>query len=146
MVEVKGLSTGVVAANIASQTAAVTVAGFGYLHDGQVMVTVRGSVDSVQAAVDAVTGRLAGAVVRSKSLIPRPDQQIEALLDERYVAIGSCAGAPPVRGRGRWYDSTTSAGESEKSTATKKAAGAKKAATKRTQIRREPDGSNRDEG
>ena len=140
MIEMKGLSTGVVAANIASQTAAVTVAGFGYLHDGQVMVTVRGSVDSVQAAVDAVTARLGGAVVRAKSTIPRPDPEIEALMDERYVAIGGRAGAPPVRGRGRWYDSPGPA-TNPKAAATKKAS-----ATRSTKTRRGSDGSNRAEG
>jgi ethanolamine utilization microcompartment shell protein EutS len=107
MVEVNGLSTGVVAANLASHTAAVTVAGFGYLHDGQVMVTLRGSVDAVQAAVDAITGHLSEDAVHATSVIARPDEQVEPLLRERYVSLGGRAGAPPVPGRGRRYGAST---------------------------------------
>lgn len=139
MVEVKGLSTGVVAANLASQTAAVTFAGFGYLHDGQVMVTLRGSVDAVRAAVDAITGQFAEAAVHAASVIARPDGKIEPLLDERFVRFGGRAGAPAVPGRGRRYDPSPS---------TSKPAAAKKAQSRKTSKKRTgrtPDASNQPE-
>lgn len=103
MVEVRGLSAAVVAANLASQTAAVTVGGLGYLHEGQVMLTVRGSVDSVRAALDAVTAGLPSATVRASSVIARPDPQVEGVIAERFVSVGGRAGAPRVPGRGRRY-------------------------------------------
>jgi hypothetical protein len=103
MVEVKGLSTAVVAVNVATQTAAVTVGGLGYLHEGQVMLTVRGSVDSVRAALDAITARLAPAGIRASSVIARPDTQVEDVISERFVPVGGRVGAPRVPGRGRRY-------------------------------------------
>lgn len=103
MVEVKGLSTAVVAANLATHAAAVEVGGFGYLHEGQVMLTVRGSVDSVRAAIDAITGRLPGDAVRASSVIARPDPQVERVITERFVRVGGRVGAPRVLGRGRRY-------------------------------------------
>lgn len=129
MVEVRSLSAGLVAANLAVQTAAVKVTGFGYLHDGQVMVTIRGSVDAVRAAVDAITGHLAEATLHASSVIARPDAQVESLLGERYVPIGGRAGAPRVPGRGRRYD--TPASTSTTATATAEKAPARKTTRKR---------------
>jgi microcompartment protein CcmL/EutN len=104
MVEVQGLSMAVVAANLATQAASVTLGGFGYLHEGQVMVTIRGSVDSVRAALDAISGGLPGAAVHASGVIARPDPQVERVIGERFVPVGGRVGAPRVPGRGRRYN------------------------------------------
>lgn len=103
MVEVRGLSAAVLAANLAGHAAAVSVGGLGYLHEGQVMLTIRGSVDSVRAALDAVTGGLPRDMVRASSVIARPDPQVEGVIAERFVTVGGRVGAPRVLGRGRRY-------------------------------------------
>lgn len=99
MVEVQGLPTAITAANAAVQAASVALHGFGYLHDGQVMVSVTGSVSSVRAAVDAMAAAAAGRV-RSHGVIASPDPQIAPVLAERRVPVGARVGAPRVPGRG----------------------------------------------
>lgn len=99
MVEVGGLATAVVVANAATHTADVELTGFGYLHEGQVMVTITGSVASVKAAVDAMAVA-AGPSLRARSVIARPDPQIETVVAERQVGVGRRVGAPRVPGRG----------------------------------------------
>jgi ethanolamine utilization protein EutM len=109
MVELRGLTSALVAANIAVNSARVSIAGFGYLHDGQVTVSLRGSVDSVRAAVDAIGAGLAAGVVGATSVIGRVSPALEPVLRERAVPIGGRVGAPKVRGRGRGYPGPGSA-------------------------------------
>lgn len=86
LIEVHGLSRGLLAANIASNAAAVTVDGVGYVHNGVVMVTVRGDVASVRTAVDAAVEALGAAgVVRALDVIPRPAPDVSRIVDERSL-------------------------------------------------------------
>ncbi|HEX5203907.1 MAG TPA: BMC domain-containing protein [Actinoplanes sp.] len=101
--QVRGLASAFRAANLAANTAAVTVAGFAYMHEGQVVVTLRGAVDSVRAAVDAVLGGLGPDVVTAHSVIGRVATDLDPVLRERTVRVGGRVGAPVVRGRGRAY-------------------------------------------
>lgn len=100
MIEVKGLSNGVRAANAAVNAAEVRVTGLGYLHEGMVMVTVRGDVASVRAAIDAAAEEVGHGLVHAASVLARPAPQVEAVVRERMVAVGGRVGAPRVRGRG----------------------------------------------
>lgn len=111
-VQVRGLASALRAANLAANTAAVTVAGFAYMHEGQVVVTLRGTVDSVRAAVDAVLGGLGPEVVTAHSVIGRVATDLDPVLRERTVRVGGRVGAPVVPGRGRAYaEPSASAGD-----------------------------------
>lgn len=107
MIEVKGLSRGLLAANVASNAAAITVDGVGYVHDGVVMVTVRGDVASVRAAVDAAVDALgATGVVQALDVIPRPDADVSQIVADRSLigtgrrAFGGPGGIGGFRSRG----------------------------------------------
>ncbi len=105
MVEVRGLATALVAANLAVHTADVSISGFGYLHDGQVSVSVRGPVDAVRAAVEAIEERMPRGTVVASNVIARVAEELEPVLRQRAVPVGGRVGAPKVRGRGPAYRS-----------------------------------------
>jgi hypothetical protein len=107
LIEVHGLSRGLLAANIASNAADVTVDGVGYVHNGVVMVTLRGDVASVQTAVDAAVDALgATGVVRAQDVIPRPDPDVSRIVAERSLigagrrGFGGTGGIGGFRSRG----------------------------------------------
>lgn len=100
MVQVRGLASALAAANLALHTADVRVAGFSYLQDGQVTVSLRGSVDSVRAAVDAVRDR-PDAETLGSSVIGRVAPSVEGVVQERSVTVGGRVGAPGLPGRGK---------------------------------------------
>lgn len=119
LIEVKGLSRGLLAANVASNAAAVTVDGIGYVHNGVVMVTVRGDVASVRAAVDAAVAALgASGVVHALDVIPRPDADVSRIVAERSVigdglrAFGAPGGIGGFRSRGPGFAAAPAGPES----------------------------------
>ncbi len=102
--EVRSLAFAIAAADIAVKAAPVEIVSTSYALPGVVAVTVRGSVDAVAAAVAAVDDRLAAVgAMHGMSVLGRPDEAVEQLLEERAVIIGRRAGAPTVPGRGAMH-------------------------------------------
>jgi len=81
MVETRGLVAAVEAADAMVKAAAVTLQGRDRVGGGLVTVLVRGEVGAVRAAVE-VGAQAAQAVgqVLAVHVIPRPDDQVEAIL------------------------------------------------------------------
>ena len=108
VVEVVSLSRAIDAANTAVNAAAVEIVGMGYALPGVVMVTVRGSVDAVGAAVAAVRGSLEPlGALHGSTVLARPAGGVEDLISQRQTVVGSRAGAPKVPGRGRLHAGPT---------------------------------------
>lgn len=81
MVETRGLTGTIAAADAMVKAAMVTLVGKVQIGGGYVTVMVRGDVAAVQSAVDAGAeeARKVGELV-SIHVIPRPDPQIESIL------------------------------------------------------------------
>jgi len=81
MVETKGLTGAIEAADAMVKTANVVLTGKEYVGAGFVMVTVRGDVGAVKAATDAgaAAARRVGELV-SVHVIPRPHEEVEKIL------------------------------------------------------------------
>lgn len=99
--EVESLALAIGAADAALKAAPVSLAGTSYVLPGIIAVAVRGSVDAVTAAVDAVRDAFGGRALRAAVVIGRPEDAVETVLRERGTKIGRRAGAPAVPGRGR---------------------------------------------
>jgi len=84
MVETRGLVGSIEAADVMVKTANVHVLGTEYIKNGFVTIEVIGEVAAVQAAVDAARGAASkiGEVI-STHVIPRPAEEIEAILKTR---------------------------------------------------------------
>ena len=81
MVETKGLTAAIEAADAMVKAANVALIGYEKIGSGLVTVFVRGDVGAVKAAVDA--GSAAASVVgevKSCHVIPRPHSDVEAIL------------------------------------------------------------------
>lgn len=108
--EVRSLAFAIAAADIAVKAAPVEIVATSYALPGVIAVTVRGSVDAVAAAVAAVDDRLASVgAMHGMSVLGRPDEAVDQLLEERAVIIGQRAGAPKVPGRGAMHGQLASA-------------------------------------
>ena len=84
LVEPRGLTGAIEAADSMSKAANVSLTGYEKIGSGLVTVMVRGDVGAVKAAGDAgaaAAGKV-GTVV-STHVIPRPHREIEAILPER---------------------------------------------------------------
>ncbi len=81
MVETKGLTAAIEAADAMVKTANVVLTGKEYVGAGLVMVTVRGDVGAVKAATDAgaAAARRVGELV-SVHVIPAPHADVEGVL------------------------------------------------------------------
>jgi ethanolamine utilization protein EutM len=84
MVETRGLTGSIAAADAMVKAATVTLIGKEQIGGGFVTVMVRGDVAAVQSAVDAgaEVARNVGELV-SVHVIPRPDPQVEPILPSR---------------------------------------------------------------
>lgn len=81
MVETKGLTAAIEAADTMVKSANVTLVGYEKIGSGLVTVIVRGDVGAVKAATDA--GAIAAAnvgEVKSTHVIPRPHTDVEKFL------------------------------------------------------------------
>jgi microcompartment protein CcmL/EutN len=142
LVEVRSLTYAIEAVNTAVNAASVDLAGTSYALPGVVLVALRGSVDSVVVAVDAIRGRLDPlGMVHGHSVIARPDESIDELLAGRFVPIGARAGAPAILGRGRMHDAGGVPTAVEEPTAAaapprKRVTAKKRAAKKSTELRK----------
>ena len=81
MVETKGLTGAIEAADAMVKTANVTLTSKEYVGAGYVMITVRGDVGAVKAATDAgaAAARRVGELV-SVQVIPNPHPEVERVL------------------------------------------------------------------
>ncbi len=81
MIETKGLTGAIEAADAMVKTANVTLTGIEYVGAGLVMVTVRGDVGAVKAATDAgaAAARRVGELV-AVHVIPSPHEEVEKIL------------------------------------------------------------------
>ncbi len=81
MVETRGLTGAIEAADAMVKTANVVLAGKDYVGAGLVIVTVRGDVGAVKAATDAgaAAARRVGELV-AVHVIPAPHQEVESIL------------------------------------------------------------------
>ena len=81
MIETKGLTGAIEAADAMAKTASITLSGKEYVGAGYVMVTCRGDVAAVTAATDAGAGaaRRVGELV-SVHLIPNPHDEVGKVL------------------------------------------------------------------
>ncbi len=81
MVETKGLTSAIEAADAMVKTANVTLQGKEFIGAGYVLITVRGDVGAVKAATDAgaAAARRVGELV-SVHVIPAPASDVEAVL------------------------------------------------------------------
>ncbi len=81
MVETKGLTSAIEAADAMVKAANVVVTGKEYVGAGMVMVSVRGDVGAVKAATDAgaAAARRVGELV-SVHVIPNPHREVEPIL------------------------------------------------------------------
>ncbi len=84
MVETKGLTGAIEAADAMVKTANVTLTSKEYVGAGYVMVTVRGDVGAVKAATDAgaAAARRVGELI-SVHVIPNPHPELERVLPGR---------------------------------------------------------------
>lgn len=97
MVETKGLVGAVEAADAMLKTADVSLLEKNLAGGGLVTITITGEVAAVQAAVEgavAAVGRIAGAQVVSAHVIPRPVEELEAVI--RLKPAPSSPSAPPA--------------------------------------------------
>jgi microcompartment protein CcmL/EutN len=81
MIETKGLTGAIEAADAMVKTANVVLTGKEYVGAGLVLITVRGDVGAVKAATDAgaAAARRIGELV-SVHVIPAPHAEVEAVL------------------------------------------------------------------
>ena len=81
MVETRGLTAAIEAADAMTKSAEVTLVGTEKIGSGLVTVMVRGDVGAVKASVDAgtVSADKVGTVV-SSHVIPRPHNDVEKIL------------------------------------------------------------------
>lgn len=81
MVETKGLTAAIVAADAMLKSANVVLVGYDKVGSGLVCVMVRGDVGAVKAATDAgaVAAEAVGQVI-SIHVIPRPHGEVEKML------------------------------------------------------------------
>ena len=81
MIETKGLTAAIEAADIMVKTANVTLTGKEYVGAAYVVVTCRGDVGAVKAAIDAgaAAARRVGELV-SVHVIPNPLGEVEKIL------------------------------------------------------------------
>ena len=81
MVETKGLTGAIEAADAMVKTANVTLQGKEFIGAGYVLVTVRGDVGAVKAATDAgaAAARRVGELV-AVHVIPNPHDEVEKVL------------------------------------------------------------------
>jgi ethanolamine utilization protein EutM len=87
LVETRGLVGSIEAADVMLKTANVALLGTEYVRDGLVTVEIVGEVAAVKVAVEA--GAAAASRVGSllsSHVIPRPDDEIEAILRKRPAA------------------------------------------------------------
>ena len=84
MVETRGLTAAIEAADAMTKSAEVTLVGTEKIGSGLVTVMVRGDVGAVKAAVDAgaAAAQAVGELV-STHVIPRPHADVEAILPKR---------------------------------------------------------------
>ncbi|ATM86439.1 propanediol utilization microcompartment protein PduA [Yersinia massiliensis] len=81
MVETKGLTAAIEAADTMVKSANVTLVGYEKIGSGLVTVIVRGDVGAVKAATDAGASAAAKVgEVKSTHVIPRPHTDVEAFL------------------------------------------------------------------
>ncbi len=87
MVETRGFTSAVEAADAMVKAANVTLVGKVQVGSGLVTVVVRGGVGAVRAAIDAgaAAAEKVGEVV-SVHIIPRPHEDVEALLPEKKTS------------------------------------------------------------
>src|ERR1700677_2699585 len=92
LIETKGLTAAIEAADAMVKTANVVLAGKEFIGAGYVVVSVRGDVGAVKAATDAgaAAARRVGELV-SVHVIPRPHENSDAILPGS-TARGSSAG------------------------------------------------------
>lgn len=92
MVETKGLTGAVEAADAMVKSANVVLIGQEYIGAGYVTTMVRGDVGAVKAATDAgaAAARRVGELV-SVHVIPRPHQEVEKILPATPAPGGSAA-------------------------------------------------------
>jgi len=81
LIETKGLTGAIEAADAMVKTANVALSGKEYVGAGLVCVTVRGDVAAVKAATDAgaAAARRVGELV-AVHMIPRPHEEVEKIL------------------------------------------------------------------
>src|ERR1700734_4377945 len=81
LIETKGLTGAIEAADAMVKTANVVLTGKEFIGAGYVCITVRGDVGAVKAATDAgaAAARRVGQLI-SVHVIPRPHENIEAIL------------------------------------------------------------------
>ena len=81
LIEVKGLTGAIEAADVMVKTANVVLVGKEYIGAGYVTVMVRGDVGAVKAATDAgaAAARRVGELV-AVHVIPRPHEEVEKVL------------------------------------------------------------------
>ncbi|BDC52359.1 ethanolamine utilization protein EutM [Bryobacterales bacterium F-183] len=84
MVETKGLTSAIEAADAMVKTANVTLEGKEFIGAGYVLVTVRGDVGAVKAATDAgaAAARRVGELI-SVHVIPAPASDVETVLPKK---------------------------------------------------------------
>ncbi|MBS1832420.1 MAG: BMC domain-containing protein [Acidobacteria bacterium] len=84
MVETKGLTSAIEAADAMVKTANVTLEGKEFIGAGYVLVTVRGDVGAVKAATDAgaAAARRVGELI-SVHVIPAPAGDVETVLPKK---------------------------------------------------------------
>ncbi len=92
MVETKGLTGAVEAADAMVKSANVVLVGQEYIGAGYVTTMVRGDVGAVKAATDAgaAAARRVGELI-SVHVIPRPHQEVEKILPGTPAPSGSAA-------------------------------------------------------
>jgi len=105
LIETRGLVGSIAAADIMLKTARVTLLGIERVQDGLVTVEVAGEVAAVQAALAAASEVVphVGTLV-SSHVIPRPQDEIEPLLQQQGTSSLPTPPPPPVRTSGTGTD------------------------------------------
>ena len=80
MVETKGLTAAIEAADTMVKSANVTLVGYEKIGSGLVTVIVRGDVGAVKAATDGAIAAANVGEVKSTHVIPRPHTDVEKFL------------------------------------------------------------------
>jgi len=100
MVETRGLTSAIEAADAMAKAAAVTLLGHKRIGGGLVIILVSGDVGAVKAATDAgaEAARKIGELV-SVHVIPRPDGEIESLIPHAPSAASLPPSSSPPKSR-----------------------------------------------
>ncbi len=108
LIETRGLIGAVEAADAMVKSANVRLVGKGYSGDGLVTVAVRGDVGAVKAATDAgaAAAERVGEVV-SIHVIPRPDPDIDMIIDAMSRNLGLPVGEGATPAPGSIYSSSS---------------------------------------